>query len=347
MVMVMSINLKDIKLEKLEVEKDKITYPKELRLILRLRYQRAILIRGNENIYTLSQEEIEERTTGFYVLSSEDSYIKLKKEHSNEEIRIKAQVKDVWHRGTNGIIELVAKFKPEEICEIDEKLCEHDVEVGWDINALCFPTEEKMKKFGIICPIWLHEYSHYQFKVSRKDFVENIVKPVDGLQRKFIEMPLPTEDFLDKVPPDLKPIAKALKEKLEFLIEALKELTEAKTTKDYRNVLTHTRLAEDQLSGKIGSIMNDLISKLYLELGTFEGEAGEDQAKRFVGSLRSILGSLEDMCGNIAMHSTRKGDRKTYKAYPERIDAQYILYASILTVDYIIKRLRKYVIERS
>jgi len=74
----MSIKLKDVKLEKLEVEKDEITYPKELRLILRLRYERAVLLKGGENIHALSQEKIKERTTGFYVLSSEDSYIKLK-----------------------------------------------------------------------------------------------------------------------------------------------------------------------------------------------------------------------------------------------------------------------------
>ena len=346
----MSFKLKlvNVELRNLEVEKDnESTYPKELKLFLELWYERAVLLKRDDEITTLDPEELKHRITGFYVLSSYDTYIKLRKERSNKEIKIKAQIKGIWHVGVNSVIELVAKLKPEEICEIDEKLCEHDVEIAWSINALCFPEEEKMKQFGIIGPIWLQEYSHYESKISRRDFVEKVVKPVDGLQRRFIEITLPTVDYLDKVPPDLKPLAEALKEKLEFLIEALEELTEAKTTRDYRNVLTHTRLAEDQLSGKIGNIMDDLISKLYLELGTFEGEAGKDQAKRFLGSLRSILSSLEDMCGNIAMHSTRKGDRRTYKAYPERIDAQYILYASILTLDYIIKRLRKYIIERS
>jgi len=345
----MPIRFKDLepdKINPLVIEKSEDNeYPKEIKLVLNLRYDRAVLVKQGEKPSELSMDELDKRTVaGFNILSTSYGYIELQREPSlGRPIKVKAEVKKGWHTGYQSEIKLIAKLDPKEIYEIAEKLSESDVIIQWYFDAFCYYEKNEIKELERVIG---HHYG-FIFKVPQKDFVEKVIKPVDGLQRRFLEITLPTKEFLDKVPSDLKPLANALKDKLNFLVDALEELAEARTSKDYRNVLTHTRLAEDRLSEKIGKMLDVLKSKLFLELGTFKGEAIDTEAEQFVKSIRSIIGSLENLCSIIGMHSTTKGDVKSYKAYPERIDAQYILYASILTLDYIIKRLRKYVIEKS
>lgn len=334
------ITLSDLKYHDLGIER--IEFPREYRLTLKARYERAIM--GYTDV---SGETNEVPVSGFYILSPERGIIELgRKGQGTAEIRVNAVAVGVWH-SCPSTITLSAKLDPSEFWEIDNRLGGMDVGVYWSARGYGFPEENQIRRLELVEPIPIDCSAPGRLPISRHDFVKNVLEPVDRFKREFFELVLPSSELLDKTPSDLKILADLLRDRISQLENALKKLSGAKTSSDYFNVIGSIRVALSALRDKLESIKDAMASKLYVDFGTLSGEGAGDEARAIVSQLLTILGRLEAMASGLGIHrETTERPPKLYVPNPDRYDARYIILMSILTLSYLTERLRAYIEKR-
>jgi len=299
--------------------------PSEWKLVLTAWYEKAVL-------------EGYDRVTGFYVLRPEICQIKLRGKRSSREVTIRAKLDKIWHTGSSGTIDIVAKLDREDIWEIDRIIQGQDLDVIWSASGYGFPEETVAKELGIQFVRILCSSREYH-TISREEFVRNVLEPVDRFRREYLEVVLPTPDLLNRTPHDLRPLADLI-QKQSFLVEALRRLSSARTSSEYRDVIKSVRDAIDRAENLLRGIQENMVNKLYIELGTFRGEGAEATARMEVDSIIRIFDRLFSMASGFS--HTQTHDNRPYEPYPEYTDAYYLTLMTIVALNFLAEKLRAY-----
>ncbi|MDI6886600.1 MAG: hypothetical protein QMD22_09760 [archaeon] len=208
--------------------------------------------------------------------------------------------------------------------------------VRWDRDDL--EANELFSQLHQLVPIYLKcEKWH---SISHEDFVKGVLEPVDRFQREYIEIPFPTTELLDRAPSDLKSIAELIKKELEELKNVQGDLSSAKTSRDYANVIVGTRKAIEvkEILEKSKTI---LAERLYINTGILSGEGAQDEAEKQIKCLLDIIRNLIALASGLGVHSTTKDKTKPLTANPYRSDANYLLLMAMLTLGYLAEKLRR------
>lgn len=315
------------KFEEVELKAEKTRYPFTWKLYLRAKYKKTILEIDNT----------EYKGIGFYALKMDDCYIEL------DNIRINAELGRVWHTGLSNLITIEAKVTPQDILEIDTRLRgKEKINVRWFASGYGFIEEGKL---NLACPlVRLFLGSERYFPISRYDFVRKVLEPVERFKREFIEITIPTPEMPDKAPKELKPLVELL-QKQSHLMEALKKISTAKTSSEYRSAMEEVRKAIDRGKKQLGNIKKEIADRLYLDVGTFKGEGAEDIANAEADAIVKIIDRLYAMLSNFS-HTITPNGKKSYEAYPDYTDAYYHAVMVIAILTYLSEKLRAYIERR-
>ncbi|HUV02557.1 MAG TPA: hypothetical protein VMW67_03810 [Desulfobacteria bacterium] len=320
--------------------------PEKYELILNIRYGEGLLKYQKGN---LTHNVI---INGFYLLNTERAKFTLQsKGGSNKYVEIMGEIKDIRCNLPSGV-KIIAELSPKEFWEIDNLLGGHDIEISWTIDGYGFVFEEfivnwdrdelgeneLISQLDQLVPISFKSVKRYS--ISHEVFVKNVLEPVDRFQREYIEIPFPTTELLDRAPSDLKPIAEFIKGRLEELKNVQRDLSSAKTSRDYANVIVGTRKAIE-VKGVLEQSENILAEKLYCDGGILSGAGAQERAKEQIKDLLKIYTLLFDLASGLGVHSTTRDKTKPLIANPERSDANYLLLMAMLTLGYLAEKLRR------
>jgi hypothetical protein len=343
----MMVEVSDVKEVKLTGSHIKIpNIPEKYELVLKIRYTKGLLK------YKKGAKTLTISINGFYLLNTE--YVKVtlqSKEDSNKYVEINGKMKDIRCH-LSSPVKIIMELSPKEFWEIDNLLGGHDVIISWDVSGYGFLYEDFLKDWDrdelkeqelfsqLSQLVSISCSSKKGYPLSREEFVTNVLEPVNRFQREYIEIPIPTTELLDKASSDLKPIAEFIKGRLEELKNVQRDLSTAKTSRDYANVIVGTRKAIEA-KGVLEQSNDILAEKLYCGTGILSGDGAQERAKEQIKSLLKIYAQLFDLASGLGVHSTTRDKKKPLIANPDRYDANYLLLMAILTLGYTIERLRR------
>ena len=289
---------------------------------------------------------------GFYLINTEYAKVTLQsKGDSNKYVEIMGKMKDI-RCSLSSPVKIIAELSPKEFWEIDNLLGGHDIEISWDVSGYGFLYEDFIERWDrdeleekelydqLLQLVPISCRSKKRHSLSREDFVKDVLEPVDRFQREYIEIPCPTTELLDKAPSDFRHIAEFIKGRLEELKNVQRDLSSAKTPRDYVNVIVGTRKAIE-VKGVLKQSEDILAEKLYCDKGILSGEGAQDESKKQIQCLLDISAKLFSLASGLGVHSTTQGNKKPLIANPDRYDANYLLLMAMLTLGYITERLRR------
>jgi len=346
--MVKSMNVEVSGIKEVRLKGKHISYPnipEKYELVLKIRFNEGLLRYQNGSMrYNVI-------INGFYLLNTESAKFTLQsKGGSHKYVELMGKIKDVRCHLPSGV-KIIAELSPKDFWEIDNLLGGHDIEISWAVDGYGFVDEDFIERwdrdaleanelFSQLNQLVPISFRSERYSYSHEDFVKNVLEPVDRFQREYIEIPFPTTELLDRAPSDLKPIAGFIKKQLEELKNVQRDLSGAKTSRDYAKVIVGTRTAVD-----VKSILEQsediLAEKLYCETGIFSGEGAQDESKKQIKDILAIFAKLFSLTSGFGVHPTTKDKKKTLTANPDRYDANYLLLMAMLTLGYLAEKLRR------
>lgn len=320
--------------------------PEKYELVLNIRYTKGLLkYKKDATLLTIA-------INGFYLLNTEHVKVKLQsKVDSNKYVEINGKMKDIRCH-LSSPVKIITELSPREFWEIDNLLGGHDIEISWDVSGYGFLYEDFLKDWDrdelkeqelfsqLSQLVSISCSSKKGYPLSREEFVTKVLEPVNRFQREYIEIPIPTTELLDKASSDLKPIAEFIKGRLEELKNVQRDLSSAKTPRDYVNVIVGIRRAIE-VKGVLEQSKDILAEKLYCDMGILSGDGAQERAEEQIKNLLGIYAQLFDLASGLGVHSTTRDKKKPLIAKPDRYDANYLLLMAILTLGYTIERLRR------
>ena len=335
------IRFEDPRSPELELRKES-RYPREMRLCIEPKYQRAVLLRGDE--------EVGELKGRFYVLVSR-GYISLM---GAKMVEIEASIGNVEIReGNPRNVSIISKpLTLKDIHEIDETLGQNEISVYWDLHAYGLLDWEEARNLGVPPGALLHAFiaSNEQFRINHQEFVEKVLQPADMLRRVFVEVtPEPIDDsFLNQVSdPSIRDALKFLLSKQKILQELLEKLHSANTSSNYRNIIADTRNAIEGLvpNREKGKQVFEALKNAYKTLAIIR-EANTDVLDDVIDE---TLKRLEEFsratfryASALGSHTTQEG--RHYVPYPRRDDAEFVILQAMIQLNYMIKVLKAYAV---
>lgn len=346
--MVKSMNVEVSGIKEVGLKGKHISYPnipEKYELVLKIRFNEGLLIYQNGSMrYNVI-------INGFYLLNTESAKFTLQsKGGSHKYVELMGKIKDVRCHLPSGV-KIIAELSPKDFWEIDNLLGGHDIEISWAVDGYGFVDEDFIERwdrdaleanelFSQLNQLVPISFRSERYSYSHEDFVKNVLEPVDRFQREYIEIPFPTTELLDRAPSDLKPIAEFIKKQLEELKNVQRDLSSAKTSREYTNVIVGTRKAIE-VKGVLGQSEDILSEKLYCDTGILSGDGALERAKEQIGGLLKIYAQLFDLASGLGVHSTTRDKKKSLIAKPERSDANYLLLMAMLTLGYLAEKLRR------
>ena len=325
-------------------------YPREIRLVLRALYEKAILMKpgGPQELKAIPS---------FYVLASRGS-ITLS---NNTDIKIEAEL-DVGRYSGGKPIELKIKTRPlsrQDIHHIDAALGSGPIKVHWHVDAYGLIAEyredDRLVLESGFCSISI--LPDEGFEISREYFVKQVLEPVDMLRRVFLEVVLEPVETLDINDADIRWGLQLLFQQQQILKEALNRLATARTASDYMDIISHVRRAIEPLraNDRLRSLLARAIKELNLVRSDVEPDAINEASDEIAST---IISNLQERRGNFANYrligpdialfnfSSRMGAHTTtlrrnlpFTPRPQRREAEYALYMAIIYVNYLIRLL--------
>lgn len=343
----MEVEVSDV--EEVKLEGSHIQYPnipEKYELVLKILYSEGRLkYKKGSLTHTII-------INGFYLINTEYAKVTLQsKGDSNKYVEIMGKMKDI-RCSLSSPVKIIAELSPKEFWEIDNLLGGHDIEISWDVSGYGFLYEDFIERWDrdeleekelydqLLQLVPISCRSKKRYPLSRDEFVKKVLEPADRFQREYIEIPCPTTELLDKASSDLKPIAEFIKGRLEELKNVQRDITSAKTSRDYANVIVGTRRAIE-VKGVLEQSKDILAEKLYCDRGILSGDGAQERAEEQIKSLLGIYAQLFDLASCLGVHSTTRDKKKPLIAKPDRYDANYLLLMAMLTLGYITERLRK------
>lgn len=329
----------------LVVKKEDRTYPHEIRLRLKCRYNKSTLE---------VNEEKREYFKGFYVLYSR-GYIELYNSSRSNSVLLDAEITKCWISGREPhSIDIYSKpLMISDIKEFDEKLRTGDLELKWNINAYgLLRNYDDIKQYNLrLLPIFIGSEGWLNF--SRTDFVKNILEPIDMLKREFIEVavePIKIERIKDS---EIKKALKLLSEKQKLLLDSMKSLATAKTTRQYRDILGGVRGAVEGLRRseeiqKIGSRIIRELGKITSSDPQALAEGSEEMISTIIGSHngdRRFTGLMEAtfyFTSRFGIHTETLQSKKPYVPNPTIEDAEFAIQQALIELNYLIRLFNQY-----
>ena len=286
---------------------------------------------------------------GFYLIAQNgDGKVILEDQEHNKRVEIEnVYIDRIWHAGPDFWITLKVNLTPKDIWRLNEMLGTGDVRISWHFDGYAYLTEEKMKELGVYYPIPFSIYTARGYKISRRDFVKNVLEPGDLFKRDFIEImwmdPQKVSELLIKIDDsELKEfINLILKRYDEFLQPSLRRLSYSNTPSDYREIIANVRRFFSE-TRKIYGRYKDTIRDIYLRANTFEGSGAEKEASKEADALLAIMERIESISSGLGIHpETSEQQPETYISYPGKEDAKYLVLQSLILVDYIMRKIEK------
>jgi len=319
------------------------TYPREMRLCVGAKYQKAILTIERQN-----KRYEHEYNGGFYALVSTG---RLRLSRENVSLEVDAIIPSVWNSGgAPRSIKIVSKpLTLEEIYEIDQALGPNDVQLYWSISAYGFLEEDEAKTYGIppgtLVPIYI--YASRNFIIARQHFVEKVLQPADMLKRRFIEVVLEPVDthILDKIgDPEVREALRILLEKQKILQGAIEKLYRAGTSSEYKDVIREVRIAiEGLVPGKpIGDKIVNALRKAYKTMNIArEINAGalDELTEELLNVLKGFSSNVYGYASKLGSHGTTLKSKLSYDPRPYRHDAEFAVLQAMLLLNYMVKAL--------
>lgn len=181
--------------------------------------------------------------------------------------------------------------------------------------------------------------------LSRDKFVD-ILEKVDRYKREFIEIKIPSVESINNLPDEFQKITSLLRDRSMQLHNALKKFSQASSSQQYRDSIGDVRKALGAIEKQLRTIQDDLAEKLFLNMNTFTGPGSVKQSKATVDQFLSILNRLEGLASGLGIHlETKEKIPEHYISHPDYNDAHYLLLTSILSLSYLIEKLRNFAIK--
>lgn len=291
------------------------------------------------NIVTLDiDSKSESYDGGFYVLYSR-GYISFKKP-SGENVDIAASITDCWNVGGRPLTLRIDSepLSRSMIHEIDEKLRPDDLEVRWSIDVYGFLEEDSAKRYNAgLIPIFVGTDSPH--KISRIEFVRNVLEKADMLRREFIEVVIEPIDLSYVIDSRAKSALQLLFEKQKLLLGAKNKLAEAKTSTDFRGIIDEVRRVVEGLYQ-----LEEICGEMYKKLGYIESsdvEAIDETSKEMadaVVSKNSLTAATFYFASRFGIHAETR-TKRLYTPTPTRMEAEFAVQQALIELNYLVKLL--------
>ncbi|RLI90526.1 MAG: hypothetical protein DRO65_02625 [Candidatus Altiarchaeales archaeon] len=335
--MVATLSISDPRRIQLNAEVSK-EYPRKLVLKLYAYYYRSELEREGKTVECFG---------GFHVLTS-SGYISLSPSTSSEKVRIRAYIYGVWNPSSKPrYITIVSDpLSRKDLSEIDETLGVEDINIYWSIEGYGFVE-------GVPDLARIHVWAGEPHRISRKDFVTNVLEKVDMLRRAFLEVIVEPIDLRTVRDSRIKTGLTLLLEKQKLLLEAMRKLPEASTSTDFRGVIDEVRRVVEGI--KRNQDLCELCKEAYMKLGLVEATDSKIVEEAAEEIIASIIGSPKDpdrkLCGllettfyyasRIAIHATTLSG-EPYTPCPNRAEAEFAVQQALVELNYLIRLLKRY-----
>jgi hypothetical protein len=278
-------------------------------------------------------------TNAFYILSTGQGYFELIADSTH--LRIKSEIDIGKVSGYPPRITIFSKpLSRKEIDEIDKTLGSNDLKIHWSVYAYGFLDDDSMKSNLIIISIdgW--------HKISRKKFCENILDKADMLKREFIEVIMEQIGDLNVSDHSLKEALQLLLDKQKFLSEAMERLKNANKVSDYRGIISNVRNVVEGI--KENNDFRELYKEIYKRrISSISEEVRTNEANGIVDTLIGRKGMIDNIftyTSKLGVHVTTKEDKQPYTPEPDRIDAEFAVQQALITLNYLIKLLKEYIV---
>lgn len=328
--------------EEVRVGINKIEIPEDLVLQVDILYKQGYIEKDGDKA----------KLDGFRLIAVDgnNGYIKFEEKDGSRRVEIKNVFIDrVWHPGTNLWTKLKVKITPKDIWKIDDLLGTGDLLLSWSLEGYVYLTEPNMEELNIFYPVPIFIRTAKPYEISRKTFVKDVLEPAGRFKREFIEIswvePIKISELLAKAPDQkLKEFITIIMERYQqFLIPAIEKFSEASEPSDYRDVITDVRRFFSAAKEIYSKEYKEVIKKLYLDTRTFEGDGADDEASKESDAILRIMLQIKSMASGLGVHpeTSEKTAPKTFIHYPQKEDAKYLLFTSMLIVDYMMRKIER------
>jgi D-ribose pyranose/furanose isomerase RbsD len=305
-------------------------FPYGLRFRLTAEYKKCELIRNGE---------CKPYTNVFYILSNRQGYFELRADSTH--LRIKSEIEIGQVSGYPPRITIFSKpLSRKEIDEIDKTFAPNDLKIYWSVYAYGFLDDDSMKNNLIIISI---DGSH---KITRKEFCENILQKADMLKREFIEVIIEEIGDLNVSDHRLKATLQLLLDKQKFLSTAMEKLKNANKDSEYIEIIGEVRKVVEGI--KEDNNFRELYKEIYKRrISSSSEEVRTNEAIGIVGTLIGKSGIIDNIftyTSKLGVHVTTKENKQPYRPEPNRIDAEFAVQQALITLNYLIKLLKEYIV---
>lgn len=180
------------------------------------------------------------------------------------------------------------------------------------------------------------------YTATRIDLVRKILEPAAATKRILLELPIPkVEEIGDD--PEIREAFTLLRQKLELLKDARRELLEAKRATDYRNAIDHARRALEGLKTRENepienhTIFRALKKALIIEavIRSEDPERTEEKLKEALKAFNKIVRGVYSLTSILGIHADG------YTPYPQREEAEATVLFAIAYLKYLTETLTR------
>lgn len=345
------------------------SYPRKRQLILKTHYEK-IQLEFSRYSYDLAKIF---GSVNFYLLQSK-GYIEFSNLDNKRQIRISAKIPEGKYHGKEFNI-VSESLSLEEIYELDKILNSEIIQLNWFIKGYCMLDRDfldrlinssnniiqdllqNLKKSKIypnssIIPISF--ICSQQVKLSRQDFVRDILEPADMLRREFIEIiaePI-NEEEINKIPAEYRETLKLLLDKQKILLDALKKFRHANSVEEYRSVISEARNAIEGLTiKKMPELCRQALQNAVKTIPLVRDVNPLDKIDNItagivgtlIGSNMSFSQALFKYSSKLGSHTTQGGGEESYFYIPtpRREEAEFAVLEAMLLLNYLIRLVKR------
>jgi len=281
---------------------------------------------------------------GFYLIRTEGTSIIFEDDKSNLIYSLNAYVDKVWHPDVSPSIKLKTIVTPIISQKIDENSKGRNLVIRWNMSGYGFLNEQQRYYKNSLIRI---EATNTKPMILPRDKYVDILEKVDRYKREFIEIKIPSVESINSLPDEFQKITSLLRDRSMQLQNALKKFSQASSSQQYRDSIGDVRKALGAIEKQLRRIQDDLAEKLFLNMNTFTGPGSVKQSKATVDQFLSILNRLEGLASGLGIHfETKEKIPEHYISHPDHNDAYYLLLTSMLSLNYLIEKLRYFAIRR-
>lgn len=338
----------------IDVYLHRVEHPREMRVCLKVKYERCELRFGAYS---------PQYTRRLHILSV-SGIIRMRKPDSTDWIKILAdKIMPTSLDTTRNELSICSKpLSLEEIHDIADRIRDEYYIMTWNLSGygfvpyddLYYTLEDLARSLGkgidqltpIPAPQVIIQAEGSQSNIDFIKFIKNIVVPAELIDRIFIEIPLaPADDIvIDRIEdPEVRDALMILFEKQNILKEALEEYRKAITTSEYKNVIYKVRGAIEHLteSKSIGNKVFKALAKALEDLKVIrEISQGSGARDREINKIKKELDTFSNVLYGLT--STLGVHQSDYEPKPYAHDAEFLLYATLIFINYMIKTLIRY-----